>query len=498
MKKKIFFSVLFIALINLANSQITTRYNQGYLRDLIITDSSIFTVHFNPSEDTLDYTDTKASLILYKFDLNLNLQDSLVLDSLRVGKCIERNGDIFIVAPRAYPDTFTCSINLFHLNSNLDILNSREFKEVDVIFEPSDIMFRNDSLYISVTEYRRNGAQQSLVKEFRIDTIFLDLDTVSCSILENSYKYTIYNNSITMNNKRIYSGTLNTSLMFEPVYYVYSDNGTCNNVTPFSIWENYILNETNFFLIRGNTNFILEENNHFFVPIAGEENFGNFDSFTGIIKTDSLFNPINYYIYQATSLDENIIPFSRKSVSHFADKIILASNTKMEAIMAPLANPYEENEMRIDILDTNMNFVNGINLDPLPDINYRYSGSMIQFLPDGGILLGGEFISMIYSDPSYVFLIKYSSLSELLGVSEENNEWNSLVLYPNPANDMLKIENNGLFENTEVKFYDVTGKLILSTEFNDNGFSVTDFSSGIYFVQIQTEAGNFSGKFIKE
>ena len=35
---------------------------------------------------------------------------------------------------KADPDTFTCSMNLYLLNQNLDILNHREFKETDVSF----------------------------------------------------------------------------------------------------------------------------------------------------------------------------------------------------------------------------------------------------------------------------------------------------------------------------------------------------------------------------
>ncbi len=184
------------------------------------------------------------------------------------------------------------------------------------------------------------------------------------------------------------------------------------------------------------------------------------------------------------------------SIIPFDDKILLASQTKKYAWLNN--SPYEDNEIRIDVLDTSMNFISGINLNPMPWIGRPYLGEIIQSFPGGGILLGGSFVPLTGSDPPLVFLIKYSSLSELLTVSEESNQWNSLNLYPNPANDILKIESNILFENAEVKFYDVTGKLMMSKAYNENGFSVEDFSKGIYFIQINTEKGNFSGKFVKE
>jgi hypothetical protein len=499
MIKKLIFGVFLFAFLSPARGQvINTYFSQKWLSDIIVMDSSLISVHFIGSGDTTDHLNTKGKMVLYKFDLNLNRVDSIVLDSLNIGKCIERNGNIFIAAPRSYPDTLTCSINLFHLNKNLDILNYREFKEVDVNFEPSDLMYRNDSLYISVTEYRIYGAQQSLVKEFRIDTTFIDMDTVSCSIIENSYMYSVNKNSILVNNKRIYSGDLNTGMFFQPVYNVFSESGTCNQFAPYPTWLNYIFNESNLELMAGNSNYLLQNNHSFFVSIAGEENFGSFDSFTGVLKTDTSFNLIDYYVHQPTVLEENLIPFRNKSISRYTDKIILASNTKMEALMPQFSSPYEQNEIRIDVLDTNLNFISGINLDPITGIEVTYIGIIIEMLPDGGILLGGGYIPQSPSEPAKTFLIKYSSLSELLGVSEENSEWNSLILYPNPAIDILKIENNFLFENSEVKFYDVTGKLILSKVFNENGFSIEDFSDGIYFIQINTEKGNFSGKFIKE
>lgn len=492
MIRKIILGILLLTLVNPVRSQITTVYNQGYLRDLIITDSSIFTIHFNPSQDTLDYTNTKDQLILYKFDLNLNKVDSIILDSLRIGKCIEQNGEIFVAATRCYSDTFTCSMNLFRLNQNLDILNHREFKETDVSFFASDFNFIGDSLRILIGEDRAMDLGIQYSKEYFIDTAFVNLDSISCGIPE-SFMVFYYKNSIAINNKRIYSGSLDLSNFHTPIYHIFSDDGTCNQITPFSLWYNYIYNEVNFELIRGHSNFLLSDNHSLYISLAGEENFGSFDSFSGVLKMDTLFNPIDYYIHQPTALEEDLVPFRNLGITHFDDKIVLASNTKMEAWLANA--PYEENEIRIDVIDTNLNFMYGVNLDPMPMVNRPYSGSLIKFLPDGSILLGGEFTSI---GPGMVFLIKYSSLSELLGVSEESNEWNSLNLYPNPANDILKIESNTLFDNAEVKFYDVTGKVMISKVFNENGFSVEDFSKGIYFIQINTEKGNFSGKFVKE
>ncbi|MBP7808238.1 MAG: T9SS type A sorting domain-containing protein [Bacteroidia bacterium] len=83
----------------------------------------------------------------------------------------------------------------------------------------------------------------------------------------------------------------------------------------------------------------------------------------------------------------------------------------------------------------------------------------------------------------------------VLGADEVNTQRNELILYPNPANDKLYINAENLLIN-EVEIFDVNGK---KTEaiYNSSTLGVTNLVSGIYFIRIKTDKGEFNKKFIK-
>lgn len=74
---------------------------------------------------------------------------------------------------------------------------------------------------------------------------------------------------------------------------------------------------------------------------------------------------------------------------------------------------------------------------------------------------------------------------------------NRVSIYPNPAQDYIKIKNN-FSENQTVVIYNVAGQTIMKQEINqnENSLDVTKLASGIYFVQLPNN--NTTLKWIKE
>jgi hypothetical protein len=70
-------------------------------------------------------------------------------------------------------------------------------------------------------------------------------------------------------------------------------------------------------------------------------------------------------------------------------------------------------------------------------------------------------------------------------------------IYPNPANDFIEIETD--FENSSISVFDVTGKLILREKIiqNKTRIDLSNYSTGLYFIQLQSEQKMLSKKFIK-
>ena len=74
----------------------------------------------------------------------------------------------------------------------------------------------------------------------------------------------------------------------------------------------------------------------------------------------------------------------------------------------------------------------------------------------------------------------------------------NLVLYPNPTNGKLRIENGELtIEGVEV--YDVYGKLLQTLTVNDVAadLDVTHLPAGLYFARIRTDNGVVTKRFVK-
>ena len=78
---------------------------------------------------------------------------------------------------------------------------------------------------------------------------------------------------------------------------------------------------------------------------------------------------------------------------------------------------------------------------------------------------------------------------------KESDKNSVLEIYPNPANNSLNINSNyGIIKST---VYDVTVRIVLSSD-DQTSIDVSKLNSGLYFIKIKTEQGEFSRKFIKE
>ncbi len=82
-----------------------------------------------------------------------------------------------------------------------------------------------------------------------------------------------------------------------------------------------------------------------------------------------------------------------------------------------------------------------------------------------------------------------------VGIKEEMKNTLAIEVYPNPVNKKLTILNQGL-SIRKIKIYDLFGQL--QDESTRNEIDVSNLSPGIYFLELQTENGNFVKKFVKE
>jgi hypothetical protein len=79
-------------------------------------------------------------------------------------------------------------------------------------------------------------------------------------------------------------------------------------------------------------------------------------------------------------------------------------------------------------------------------------------------------------------------------MSIQDNEVSRVSLYPNPANNMVTLENLPHGE-THIKVFDITGKEMFSTNSNTaiETIDTTNFTNGMYLVRI-AHNGNLAHK----
>jgi len=104
-----------------------------------------------------------------------------------------------------------------------------------------------------------------------------------------------------------------------------------------------------------------------------------------------------------------------------------------------------------------------------------------------------------------VFNGNMAALNTLMGCSttgiSENKSTPNFILYPNPANEKIIVENISVNNQGEtITVYDMQGKLILQQAMQEQQteINVAGFTSGMYFVMIKTGKGVEVKKFVKE
>lgn len=88
-------------------------------------------------------------------------------------------------------------------------------------------------------------------------------------------------------------------------------------------------------------------------------------------------------------------------------------------------------------------------------------------------------------DPTKFYLKVYYSPTEV-----DENQTSALKLYPNPAQQSLSLEAEGM---TYIEVYDVLGQLVYQQDAESNNLTlnVSDWTECLYFVKVQTQSGWF-------
>ena len=76
---------------------------------------------------------------------------------------------------------------------------------------------------------------------------------------------------------------------------------------------------------------------------------------------------------------------------------------------------------------------------------------------------------------------------------------NKLLIYPNPASDILNIEFTGT-ETATMSIFNSTGQIVLSGNIQEGSasYDISNLSSGFYFIRVSNEYETYSRQIIKK
>jgi len=87
-----------------------------------------------------------------------------------------------------------------------------------------------------------------------------------------------------------------------------------------------------------------------------------------------------------------------------------------------------------------------------------------------------------------------------IGINDQNDQ--GIMIYPNPTTGILEIAGQARNDVRNVEVFDVYGRKVLShhliTSSSNHLINISHLSSGMYFIQVTTEAGTITKKVIKE
>ena len=81
------------------------------------------------------------------------------------------------------------------------------------------------------------------------------------------------------------------------------------------------------------------------------------------------------------------------------------------------------------------------------------------------------------------------------GLSTEDNISldKNIVVYPNPSNSIINIQNTELLKIASINLIDITGKNLIDTS-NTSSIDVSNFIKGMYILKITSENGSVISK----
>jgi uncharacterized delta-60 repeat protein len=234
-----------------------------------------------------------------------------------------------------------------------------------------------------------------------------------------------------------------------------------------------------------NSNFVQSDGK---IIVAGTSNNGS----------DTNFSTVKYNSNGTidTTYGINGITFSILDNYNQINSIILQPDNKILVALSQYNPEQNPNNFKVKRINTDGNYDNdfggqqGITTSFYNGYNEAFS---IGLQSNNKIIVAGTTNNGINNDFAITRLT-----NTVLSVDDFNNEASNVIIYPNPVTNSLNIKTSNELDVIEYSIYNMLGQIIYKSDDNNGKVNTTNFSNGIYNIQIKTNKGIVSKKFIKE
>lgn len=107
-----------------------------------------------------------------------------------------------------------------------------------------------------------------------------------------------------------------------------------------------------------------------------------------------------------------------------------------------------------------------------------------------------------YSTTGNMYVSRLGISSLFIGIKEleSNNLTDNILVYPNPATDVINFQLKDSKDNFTIEIYSALGQMVYTgkVDQNNNSVDVSQFSNGMYIINISDKTKHYTGKFIKQ
>ncbi len=235
--------------------------------------------------------------------------------------------------------------------------------------------------------------------------------------------------------------------------------------------------------------------NNFIVFNSGYDPYPETD--LKVAKFDLTFNKLNTISFGKTdTIDSGWV----QSIGvHDSNNIYLGAVSNWQ--YTPYPNPQEKNFFCVAKINSSMQ----ISWIKYYSKNNDYLNLFkVIATKDGGVLILGTRYNSLLNGPyeSDIYILKLDSLGNFVtGINDPpigGLQVHDVIVYPNPAQDVIKIQSSLQFYAAEFVLYDATGRKALEKKINKNAsISVSHLPRGLYFYRVKDkEGGTVGGKII--